>query len=161
MTRTERHISAILIACHLVALLFGGGFAVATSRAVLRVGQWDGAGRRRTLIEIHAIHRPVLVAAGVLVLSGAALTGAHPDRFLTSPLFLLKLLLLCLLGVNGLVLIRTEGVLRSLAGATPAEQGDRWLEEQQLWWRLRVTACLSLVLWSATTILGALLPSPR
>jgi hypothetical protein len=157
----SRTVPAVVTSCHLVALLFGGGVAVATDQAVLRVGRWDGTGRRRAVVEARALRCQVVAAVGALTLSGAALAAGRPGTSLTSPLFALKVLLLLLLIANSLVCSRIEETLRALARATPAEQGDRWVEEQQLWEGYRLAACVSLVLWSATTIVGAVLSITR
>ena len=70
---------------HLVALLFGGGLAVAADRATLRVGRRGVADHDTQLAESRAVHRPVLIA------------------------------LVALLRVNGAVLERTEATLRGLS----------------------------------------------
>ena len=133
---------------HLVALLFGGGLAIAADRATLRAGVAP-EDRRRMLAELHAEHRPVLAALTFLFASGTALAAADVKTFATSPLFALKLVLVTLLLGNGLVLARTEQALRRGAGETGPDP--------RLWRRLRATAWVSLTLWTITALTGTAL----
>ena len=142
----------VVTATHLVAMLFGGGFAVAADRATLRAAAQDADGRRRLLQELGTVHRPVLIALGFLFVSGVALAAADVDTFAKSPAFALKLVLVALLLGNGLVLTRTETALRG----APAPGADR-PREDRLWRRLRTTARLSLLLWTVTVVAGTVL----
>lgn len=137
---------------HLVAMLFGGGFAVAADRATLRAAAQDPDERRRLLADLGAVHRPVLIALAFLFVSGAALAAADVDTFAKSPAFAVKLVLVALLLVNGLVLTRTERALRGVPGSGADEP-----REDRLWRRLRTTARLSLLLWTVTVVAGTVL----
>ena len=95
------------------------------------------------------MHRPVLIALAVLFVSGVALAAADIETFATSPVFLLKLVLVTLLLTNGAVLERTERTLR-LETATPGR-------EPRLWRRLRRTAYLSLFFWTCAVVAGTVL----
>jgi hypothetical protein len=146
-------VSTTVTAAHLLALMFGGGLAVAADRATLRVGRTAYDQQAHQLGELKAVHPPVLAALVVLFVTGALLAAADFETFVTSPLFWLKLGLVALLVVNGIVLSGTESALRREYNA-----GDGALERTpRLWRRLRVNARLSLALWTATLVAGAVL----
>jgi hypothetical protein len=134
---------------HLVGLLFGGGLAVAADRSTLRALRRAPSDRAAALAELHAVHRPVLVALAVLFASGVALAAADIETFLSSPVFYLKLVVVALLLANGAVLERTERALRR--GAAGADAQSR------LWRRLKATTFLSLILWTCTVVAGTVL----
>ena len=134
---------------HLVGLLFGGGLAVAADRSTLRALKRPPSDRGAALAELHAVHRPVLIALAVLFASGVALATADIETFLSSPVFYLKLVIVALLLANGAVLERTERALRRGAGGPHAET--------RLWRRLKATTCLSLFLWTCTVVAGTVL----
>ncbi|HEX2779426.1 MAG TPA: hypothetical protein VHM30_07995 [Gemmatimonadaceae bacterium] len=137
---------------HVVALLFGGGFALATDRSTLRALRGSSDDRRRQLAELHAVHRPVLVALAMIFVSGLALATADLETFLGSPVFWVKLALVTLLVANGALLARTEArLLRS--PTAPATTTDH----SPLWRRLRFSTFASITLWTLTTIAGTAL----
>ena len=146
-------IPAAVTSVHLMALLFGGGFAVAADRATLRVGRRGATDHATQLAELRAVHKPVLVALVVLFASGVLLAAADLKTFVSSPVFWVKLGLVALLLLNGLVLERTESRLRNLSAreVVPATR------VQSLWRRLRRSAVCSLALWTATLVAGTLL----
>lgn len=146
-------IPAAVTSVHLVALLFGGGLAVAADRATLRVGRRGAADRATQLAELRAVHKPVLVALVALFASGVLLAAADLETFAASPVFWAKLGLVALLLANGFVLERTESRLRGLS----AREVVPTARVQSLWRRLRKSAVLSLVLWTATLVAGTLL----
>ncbi len=140
-------VAGTVTATHLLALLFGGGLAVAADRATLRAMSRHADERHQALQNIRTTHRPVLIALVVLFMSGFALAAADLKTFLGSWIFWVKLGLVGLLVLNGFFLERTETRLRlsPISGETP------------LWRRLRVTAVMSIALWSATLVAGTLL----
>jgi hypothetical protein len=146
----SKSVATAVTALHLVGLLIGGGLAVAADRSTLRTGT-NPADRRRLLRELHATHRPILVALAIVFLTGLALAAADVDTFASSPAFGIKLLLVALLLANGAVLTRTEAALRSTSADATAMGGAR------LWRRLRLTSWLSLSLWTATVVAGTVL----
>lgn len=91
----------------LVALLFGGGLAVAADRSTVRVGRRGTADQATPLAELRAVHKPVLLALVALFASGVLLTAADLETFVSSPAFWVKLGLVTLLLLNGMVLKRT------------------------------------------------------
>lgn len=136
---------------HLAALLFGGGFAVAADRRTLRTRVGEGE-REAVLAELRATHGPVLVALGLLFVSGLALAAADVETFLASPIFVVKLAIVALLLANGGLLVGTERRLRR-----PAADGGPRPRSDRLWRRLRATSWASLALWTAVVLVGTML----
>jgi hypothetical protein len=147
----SKPVATAVTSTHLLAMLFGGGLAVAADRATLRAAGADPVARRRLLEDLGQVHRPVLIALAVLFVSGAALATADVETFAKSPAFAVKLVLVTLLLTNGSVLARTESALR----AAPQNEPQPW--EQRLWRRLRTTARLSLLLWAGLVVAGTVL----
>jgi len=149
----SRTVETTVTFVHLSALLFGGGLAIAADRRTLRLDPERGP-LAALLAELGGVHRPVVIALGVLFLSGLAMAAADLETFLASPVFGAKLLLVALLVANGGLLLRTERGLTALVGS-----GDAPLTSpaRRLWRRLRLTARLSQVLWVALVLAGTLL----
>lgn len=138
-------ISTSVTAVHLLAMLFGGGLAIAADRTTLKLHSDNADQRRQHLVELNAVHRPVLIALGFQFFSGIAMLASDIRTFVVSPVLWIKLGLVALLLINGVVLVRTETALRrSQGGAEPAG----------LWSRLNFNAVCSLALWSATLVAG-------
>jgi len=135
---------------HLLALLFGGGYAVAADRFTFRALRAGEAERATQLAELHAVHRPVLTALALSFLTGILLAAADVKTFATSPVFWIKLGLVGLLVINGAVLTAIETVLRKPAARPHALPS-------LLWARLRVFTICSVALWTATLIAGVVL----
>lgn len=146
----SKPVAAAVTSLHLLGMLIGGGLAVAADRSTLRTGP-NPADRGRLLWELHATHRPILIALAVVFSTGIALATADIDTFATSPAFWIKLLIVALLLLNGAVLTRTEAALRSASAESNADHNAR------LWRRLRLTSWFSLSLWSATVVAGTVL----
>ena len=152
----SKPVATAVTATHLVALLYGGGFAVAADRATLRARPDDPKAARRVLRDLEAVHRPVLIALAVMLVSGLGMATADVETFAKSPAFVLKLSLVALLVVNGFVLTRTERALRRLPdGAGGADDGSGL--RRGLWRRLRRTAWASVFLWAGTVVAGTVL----
>ena len=145
----SKTVAAVVNAVHLTGLLFGGGLAVAADRTTLRALKGERTDRVRALAELGAVHRPVLLALGVLFVSGVALAGADVEAFTASPVFWIKLGVVALLLLNGAVLAQTEHELRR---TEPGEPG-----RARLWRRLRVATYLSVGLWTGTVVIGTVL----
>jgi hypothetical protein len=144
----SKAVASVVTGVHLIGLLFGGGLAVAADRMTLRALKRAPADRAAALAEMHAVHRPVLIALVLLFASGVALATADIENFLSSPYFYIKLTCVTLLLANGAVLERTERALRR--GSTHADAGT-------LWRRLQATSRLSLFLWTCTVVAGTVL----
>ena len=143
-------LSTSVVGVHLVALLFGGGYAVAADRFTFRALRAGEADRATQLAELHAVHRPVLIALAFSFLSGVLLAAADVKTFATSPAFWIKLGLVGLLVINGGVLTALETTLRK-PGFRPHALPS------PLWARLRVFTICSVALWTATLIAGVVL----
>jgi hypothetical protein len=143
-------LSTSVAGVHLVALLFGGGYAVAADRFTFRALRAGEAERASQLAELHAVHRPVLIALAFSFLSGVLLAAADVKTFATSPAFWIKLGLVGLLVINGGVLTAIETTLRK-PGFRPHALPS------PLWARLRVFTICSVALWTATLIAGVVL----
>lgn len=143
-------LSTGITSIHLLAMLVGGGLAIAADRGTLRALHAGAAVRSSQLAELHATHRPVLMALTVLFVSGVLQAAADVKTFATSPAFYVKLGLVALLVVNGAVLTLTETALgRAPALADPVRS--------PLWARLRASTYCSLALWTATLVAGVVL----
>ncbi|HEX7979491.1 MAG TPA: hypothetical protein VF461_12875 [Gemmatimonadaceae bacterium] len=138
--------STIVTFLHIAPLVVGGGLAIALDRAALRLDANDRLVRERHLTELASVHRIVLSALVVLLLSGLAMLAADLDTFLGSWVFWLKMALIVALLANGARMTRLERALAGPAGAA----ADQWL-------RLRGIAITSLVLWLAITLAGVVL----
>ena len=134
-----------------MALFLGGGLAVAADRMTLRVPVGDVDRRRAQLREVSVVHPLVLVAIVLLFASGVLLAAADVETFLPSPVFWTKLTLVTLLVVNGALLTRVEHRLTSLTGDQPPGVGDRE------WARVRLFSIFSVLLWTATAVVGIVL----
>ena len=144
-------LSTTVTALHLIGMLVGGGLAIAADRATLRISNERPGERERHLGELNAIHRPVLIALGILFVTGVAMVASDVVTFLTSPVLWIKLSLVTLLVINGVVLERIESALRrNGTGST----GDL---HAGLWRRLRLSAVCSIALWIGTLIAGTVL----
>jgi len=139
-------VSTSVVFAHLGGLLLGGGFAIAADRTTLRMARAGREARRSHLVELRAVHRPVIMGLSVTLVSGLLLLAADVEAFLPSPLFWLKMGLITVLLGNGLWLARTEEALR-----THTEH------PRQMWRRLRNGAKTSLVLWFGALLLGTAL----
>lgn len=141
---------SVVTALHVGALLFGGGFAVTSDRLLLRAMRNGTVERVRQLEQLHTAHRPVLIALGLMLVSGLLMATADVKTFLTTPAFYVKLGFVCLLVLNGGVLTLTESRLRR-ALASGSEN------ETRLWQRMRLTCRCSMILWGATLVAGVTL----
>jgi hypothetical protein len=145
-----------VMSTHLVAMLLGGGIAVAADRDNLRTMREEPGECPHVLDHMHGTHRPVLIGLLFLLLSGVALAAADIETFAKSPVFIAKLTLVILLCVNGLFLSRSEHLLRRRVF-----EESRWPESSAstpaICRRLRVGSWMSLILWTATAIVGVAL----
>lgn len=132
---------------HFAGLLTGGGYAMATDRAVWRATRSrDMKERVRVLKEIERIHRPVMIGLAFVFATGALLTLADAEAILGSPAFWIKMGLVSLLLANGRWLARNQREL-----ATDPDPGNRR-------WRLLLAAsAASMTLWLAITLAGVIL----
>jgi hypothetical protein len=137
---------------HLASLLVGGGLALATDRATLRVAGGAPTERERHIAELGLTHRPVVASLVVAFLSGVLLFAADVETFATSLAFWAKMALVALLLLNGFGMTRLEQRLR-----VGREAPSLLAADGPLWRRLRASAIASALLWLTTLLLGVAL----
>jgi hypothetical protein len=138
--------ATIVTFLHIAPIVVGGGLAISLDRGTLRAEKGEPEARARHLEELGSVHRFVITALAVSLLSGLALLAADLDTFLGSWIFWVKLGLIVALLANGAIMTRVE---RSLSGPAGARE-DQWR-------RLRVLAIASLALWLTITFAGVAL----
>jgi hypothetical protein len=121
---------------HLAGILVGGGSALAADRQILRARRGSEAEKSATLASLGAVHRIVVPALAVIVVSGILMTAADAETFLRSRLYWGKLALVALLLLNGTGLLAAERA----ATRDPGSGG---------WRRLAIVSAVSLLLWLA------------
>jgi hypothetical protein len=130
---------------HVGALLGGGGCAVAADLGTLKAWRKGTESLQFELRRLHDVHRIVISSLTLVVVSGLLLMAADLDAYLASTAFWTKMVLVCALLANGVVLLST---------CARAESGDGRAAHH-----VRVVSVASLVLWFATTLMGAVLPN--
>lgn len=144
----SKAVSASVTFLHVGSLLVGGGLAIASDRAALRMRSADPGVRRHLLEEFAAVHRPVMVAIAVMVVSGVAMLLADVETFLVSPVYWTKMGFFVVLLANGWFVKKTEERLRT----DPVPSNPRWR-------LLNRGAVTSITLWITTTLLGVVVMS--
>lgn len=145
----SKAVSGTVTGAHIIALMFAGGFAIASDRLTLRAHGRDRVTRMNQLREVADIHGAVVIGLVVLFVSGVLLAAADVETFLPSPWFWVKLSLVALLLINGVFLTATERALRARASSDDAAAA-----EGALWSRVRTQAMASATLWAATAVVG-------
>lgn len=148
----SKAVSTAVTSLHILALLFGGGLALAADRSTLRALKQPEHERVTQLRELRAVHRPVVVALTLLFASGAAMALADVQTFATSWYFWVKMGLVALLMANGYYLLAIE---RRLNVATSPAAGSA--VPARLWSHLKRASLASLTLWALTALAGAVL----
>jgi len=141
----NKALSSVVTFVHLGGILLGGGMAVATDRASLRMAPAGSPDRPRQLAEASAIHNLVLAGLAITFASGLAMFLSDLDTYLTSVVFWTKMSLVTILLANGYVRLRAER--RLVAGDATADA------------MFRRTSVASLVLWFTILLAGSLLMS--
>jgi hypothetical protein len=140
-----RAVSATVTYVHLVGILAGGGVAIATDVAALRLSPGRVADWPAELDRLAAVHLWVVGGLALIFASGLLLLLTQLDTFASSGVFWTKMGLVALLIGNGYARLRCEIALRQGAVA-------RWS-----WFRR--TSIASLALWFLILLFGALLHS--
>lgn len=141
-------VPTIVTFLHVAPIVVGGGIAIASDRATLRMRHDESGASARQLGELSSVHPWVIGALALSLLSGLAMLAADLDTFLGSWVFWVKMGLIGVLLVNGLVMTRTEARLRGAADGTSAEKH---------WQRMRVASITSITLWLVITFAGVAL----
>lgn len=141
---------------HVGALLFGGGFAVATDRLTRDAAtSTDADVRTSHLAALARVHPIVTRALWASLASGGVLFALHVERYVTSGIFWSKMALLVALLVTGLAMRVAERDVRE------AEASESREALEGIWRRLRGAAVASTTLWSLVAIAGVLLEGAR
>ncbi len=136
----------IILFAHLAGLLGGGGLAIAADRAIWKARTASDDVRARVLDHVAGIHRPVIIGLLFSLLSGALMTAADLETFVTSPIWWGKMVAVALLLANGAWLRSIErGALRASATAPAA------------WAKFTLSSRVSVTLWFAVVLGGVLL----
>lgn len=131
---------------HFGGMMVAGGFALAADRTSLRLDSSAVAERARHLQDLSGIHRIVVGALGVTMVSGLLMFAADLESLVQTPALWIKMGLLALLLGNGWIMTRLERRLRAQPELT-----------SRCWGRLRASATVSLVLWFAVVLAGTML----
>jgi hypothetical protein len=143
-------LSTTVASAHVVALLGGGGLAIAADRTTLRILSCPDPARPWLLEELHDVHRPIVIGMAVIVISGLLMLAADLDTYLVSVAFWIKMGFLLLLTANGLFLYRSEARL-----AQAARGGQ--VPDSRFCSHLRLSARISIALWILITVVGMIL----
>jgi len=138
-------VSATVTYFHLVGILVGGGVAVATDRASLRLSPATLPAWRTELDRLATVHRWVVGGLALILASGVLMALAELGSVVTSVVFWTKMGLVALLIGNGYARLRAEMALRQ--GSVAAWGWFRW------------TSIGSLILWFLILLAGTLLHS--
>mgnify|MGYP003342510847 FL=1 len=144
----SKPLSTTFTFAHIASLVVGGGLAIASDRSVLRAAGLGAEERPRFLHEFGTVHRPVIGALGVLVLSGLGMLLSDAETYLTSWILWTKLGLFAVLLANGYLVTRVERALE----ANPAPSNP-------MWGRFRTGALVSMALWLVITLFGVIVTS--
>jgi uncharacterized protein DUF6644 len=136
-------LSVTLTFVHLVGILVGGGLAIATDRASLRLSPATTPDWPQELTRLASVHRWVLAGLALIFASGFLMMLTSFETFAVSAVFWTKMGLIALLLGNGFVRMRAETALRR-GRATG-------------WGQFRAASVASLVLWFVILLAGTLL----
>ena len=136
-------LSVMLTYLHLAGILVGGGLAVATDRASLRLSRATASDWPQELTRLASVHRWVLAGLALIFASGLLMMLTAFETYATSAVFWTKMGLIALLLGNGYLRMRAETALHT--GRATA------------WRRFRHTSVASLVLWLVILLTGTLL----
>ena len=136
-----------VVGTHVLSMLGAGGLAIAHDRGTLRAGRWSPAAREHHVAELHAVHRVVVAALAICMLSGVALFASDVRTYAVSVPFWIKMGLIMMLFGNALIMTATEGSLRlATGGGAPAA-----------WTRIRATSAVSVGLWASIVAVSIVL----
>lgn len=136
-----------VVGVHVLAMLVAGGLAIAHDRGTLRAGRWTPAIQRHHFAELHAVHRTVVVALAICMLSGLALFAADVKTYVVSVPFWIKMGLITMLLGNALVMTSAETSLRLNASGAAVVA----------WGRIRASSIVSACLWGAIVLVSIVL----
>jgi hypothetical protein len=136
-----------VVGTHVLSMLVAGGLAISHDRGTLRAGRWTPSIRAHHFAELHAVHRTVVVALGICMLSGLALFATDVKAYVVSVPFWIKMSLIALLLANALIMTAAEGALQvDSAGAV-----------SMAWTRIRASSMVSAFLWGSIVLVSIVL----
>lgn len=158
-------IETAILVVHVLALLVGGGLALAFDRSTSRAARTSPTvsetfeRRAVALRELGAAHRLVGTSLGVSIVTGTLLFALHAERYVTAGLFWSKMALVIGLAANAFVMLVTERAIREAeAPHTDGGPGGSDVRCEAAWRRLGGSARISSALWilvaAAGTVLG-------
>ncbi len=136
-----------VVGTHVLSTLVAGGLAIAHDRGTLRAGRWTPAIQEHHLAELHMVHRTIVVALAICLLSGLAFFASDVKTYIVSVPFWIKMALIAMLLGNALIMTATERDLRVDAGAGAAAA----------WTRIRASSIVSALLWLAIVFVSVVL----
>jgi hypothetical protein len=136
-----------IVGTHVLSMLVAGGLAIAHDRGTLRAGGWTPAIRQHHFAELHAVHRTVVFALGICMLSGVALFLADVKTYAVSAPFWIKMALIAMLLGNAVVMTASEGPLIAASGGAAAAA----------WTRIRASSIVSALLWGSIVLVSIVL----
>jgi len=151
-------VTTAVLALHVVALVVGGGFALARDRVTLAARHRPEGGRLSRLSELGATHRTVGTALAISVATGATLFFFHAERYLLSGIFWVKMALVVALAGNALVMQVAERNVREAGATTASPQSTA---HASAWRQVVATAQVSSVLWILVAIAGTIVGEIR
>lgn len=153
---TSTLLSTAVLFGHIGGLFAAGGLSLAADRATLRVDPADETDRRRHLAERERLHRPIWIALGVALLSGALLFFADVEAFAGSTIFWTKMVLVALMLANAVLTARLDASLRREGAAHGLDSAATIARR---WRHRRVGAIVSALLWFLLVLAGTALAS--
>jgi hypothetical protein len=136
----------LILFAHLAGLLGGGGLAIAADRAIWKARGAADDVRAQVLSEISAVHRPVITGLVFAVFSGALMTAADVETYVTSPVWWAKVIAVALLLANGAWLRSIERSAQRTPTVAPAA-----------WAKFTLSSRLSFTLWFVVVLIGVAL----
>ncbi len=136
-----------VVGTHVLSMLVAGGLAIAHDRGTLRSGRWAPPIRAHHFAELHAVHRTIVVALAICMLSGLALFAADVKTYVVSAPFWIKMALIAMLLGNALLMTAAEGSLRLDSGGAAT----------LAWARVRATSIVSALLWGSIVLVSIVL----
>lgn len=136
---------SVVAFAHTGGLVLGGGSAIASDLATLRLINRREDHVRPELERLQRLHPLVISSLAVVFLSGVLLMGADFDAYVASRAFWLKMVCVAALLLNGAALARLNS--RALQ-ETPSTLAP-----------LRRAVVASLLLWTLTTLMGTVIPN--
>ena len=144
----SRPVEMATVGTHVLSMLVAGGLAIAHDRGTLRASGRSELIRSHHLDELHAVHRPVIVALAVCMISGIALFASDVATYAFSPTFWIKLALIAFLLANALVMQSGERTLSFAAAGGAATAA---------WTRIRASSVVSVALWASIVLISIVL----